>query len=99
DAQNPLTLGMSATGNSFIGDTLFLGGDHWREALALFADDPQMNPGDQEAIAAFFDALAWRVTVLVHDSVVPQDFARLQRVAQAASPAHIDVDVKRATYP
>jgi phage tail-like protein len=98
DEQNPLTLGLSATGNSFVGDTLFLGDDA-RKALALFAADTALDLEDREAVAAFFDELAWRVTVLVHDAATPQDFVRLQRVADAASPAHVAVSVKRAAYP
>jgi phage tail-like protein len=98
DEENPLTLGLSASGNSFIGDTLFLGEDT-RRAMALFADDPQMDFQDRNAVAAYFDELAYRVTVLVHDAAAPQDFVRQQRVAEAASPAHVAVSVKRAAYP
>ncbi|HWX49314.1 MAG TPA: phage tail protein [Roseomonas sp.] len=99
DTTNPLTLGLSASGNSFVGDTLFLGDEAERGVLALFSAGLQLDPRDREAVTRFLDTLAYRVMVLVHDSVVPQDLGRLRRTAEAASPAHVEVSVVQATQP
>ena len=72
DTTNPLTAGLSVSGNSFVGDTLVLGDETQREFLALFqADLPLEDAQDRAAVAAFFDRLAYRVTVYVHSDVTP----------------------------
>jgi phage tail-like protein len=97
DTANPLTLGLAHSGNSFVGDTLFLGREQQRAFLSLFSADLLMSRRDRAAVARFLDALAYRVLVLVHDAVVPQDYAHLSRIADAAAPAHVETLVQRAT--
>ncbi|HEU4390464.1 MAG TPA: phage tail protein, partial [Blastocatellia bacterium] len=70
---DPLLGGFAQSGNSFVGDTLFLGDEHKKEFLALFNADLPVKPEEAEAIFQLFDRLANRVTVLVHQEVEPQD--------------------------
>ncbi len=95
--EDELTGGLSVSGNSFVGDTLFLGAEYNTDVLALFADTPNAN--DQASVLEFFDKLAFRVTVLVHELATPRELARLQRIAEAESPAHVEVNVVKARYP
>ncbi|MFH7319196.1 phage tail protein [Desulfurivibrio sp. D14AmB] len=89
DQGDPLTLGGIETGNSFIGDTLLLGDEQRREFLALYAADLSLSGGEQAAIDAFFDRLAFRITILVHQNVEPQDMGMIQRMAEREVPAHV----------
>ncbi len=97
DEDDELTGGLSFSGNSFVGDSLILGSEFRSDVLALFADTP--NAADEDSVIAFFDKLAYRTVVLVHDAATLRDLARLQRVANAESPAHVEVTVLRARYP
>ncbi|MGB6014580.1 MAG: phage tail protein, partial [Nodosilinea sp.] len=100
DTTNPLTAGLSVSGNSFVGDTLVLGDEAQREFLALFqADLPLDNLQDQAAVANFFDRLAYRVTIYVHNEVTPQDLGLIRRIAELESPAHILTRVVTTTAP
>lgn len=89
DDEDPLTLGGIETGNSFVGDTLFIGDEQRREFLALFSADLDVSEAEQSAIDAFFDRLAFRVTLLVHQNVTPQDLGMIQRMAEREVPAHV----------
>jgi hypothetical protein len=55
--------------------------------------------GEDAAVAAFFDALAHRVTVLVHQSVSPQSLGLIRRVVELESPAHVQTRVVPTTRP
>ena len=100
DTTNPLTAGLSVSGNSFVGDTLVLGDETQREFLALFqADLPLEDAQDRAAVAAFFDRLAYRVTVYVHSDVTPQDLGLIRRIAELESPTHVLTRVVTTTAP
>ena len=99
DEADPLLGGLAVSGNSIVGDTLFLGEENRREFLALFGADLPVSPAEQEAIQLFFERLAHRVTVLVHQQVEPQDLGLIRRVARAEAPAHVEVRVLTATVP
>lgn len=99
DAENPLTLGLSRPGNSFIGDTLILGDETRREFLSLFAADLELDRRDSRAIAAFFERLAHRQMVLVRPTARTADRARIAATAAGAAPAHVRTDVLEATRP
>jgi len=99
DEDDPLTLGLAASGNSFVGDSLILGEEARREVLALFGPDLPRGAADRAAVAAFFERLAHRVVVLVRETSRTADRARLLRVAQSESPAHVEVSVLTARQP
>ena len=99
DADDPLTLGGMETGNSLVGDTLFIGDEQRREFLALFAADLAVNRAEEAAIDAFFDRLAFRVTILVHRNVTPQDLGLIRRVAEREAPAHVELRVLATSAP
>lgn len=101
DQEDPLLAGLEASGNSFVGDTLFLGDDHRKEFLALFADalssDPATKVQEQAAVNAFYDCFAYRVTVLVHQEFNPQDLKLIRRVVNLETPAHVQARVVTAS--
>jgi phage tail-like protein len=107
DEADPLLGGVAASGNSFVGDTLALGDETRKEFLALFNVD-SLDTGnisrarrrrEEAAIAAFFDSLAHRVTVLVHQEVEPRDLGLIRRVVEMETPAHVLARVVTASHP
>lgn len=99
DEADPLLGGLVVSGHSLVGDSLFLGREERREFLALFAADFDLTARDERALDAFLDRLAFRVTVLVHQEVEPQDLGLIRRVVQLESPAHVAVRVVTASEP
>ncbi len=93
DETDPLLAGLVISGNSYVGDTLFLGDDTRQEFLALFRADIETNSfkkqAEETAIAAFFDQLAYRTTIFVHSEVTPQDLGLIRRVVELETPAHV----------
>src|SRR6185436_6940042 len=81
DEQDPLLGGFAFSGNSYVGDTLFLGDEHHREFMALFgpravaldrarsAADRAQRLADAQAIERFFEESAHRATILVTDDL------------------------------
>jgi len=99
DEEDPLLAGLVVSGNSYVGDTLFLGDENRKEFLALFAADLEVDIGEARAIEALFDDLAFRVTVLVHNEVEPQDMGLIRRIVEMETPAHLITRVVPATVP
>ncbi|MCB0116437.1 MAG: hypothetical protein KDD84_20205, partial [Caldilineaceae bacterium] len=102
DEDDPLTQGLAVSGNSYVGDTLFLGDEAMerrKEFLALFRDELPKSKAEDRAVAAFLDRLAHRVTVLVHQDVAPQDFKLIRRVVENEAPAHVIPRIFPASYP
>jgi phage tail-like protein len=97
--QDPLLAGIVTSDNSYVGDTLFLGDEEQQEFLAMFGNALPLNTSEEAAVTAFFDALANRVTVLVHNEVTPQDLGLIGRVVAMETPAHVLSRVVTATYP
>jgi len=95
---DPLLPGLVISGNSVVGDTLVLGEAERVELLALFRAEVAA-PAEQESILAFYDQLAHRVLVLVHQTVAAQDLGLLRRIVELESPAHVEVQVATATWP
>jgi len=98
DEDDPLLGGIAVSGNSYVGDTLFLGDEHRKEFLALFRADLPESPSEQAAIAALFDNLAHRVTVLVHENLEPQMLSLVRRVVELETPAHVLSRVLTASF-
>jgi phage tail-like protein len=94
---DPLFGGPLYTGNSRVGRTLFLTEGIKREVLALFDAALPLDPKDEKAVDDFFASLAHRATVLVHETVRPDEFQLIERVAAQESPAHVVTRVRRAT--
>ncbi|HWF77451.1 MAG TPA: hypothetical protein VN694_09770 [Caulobacteraceae bacterium] len=100
DEDDPLTMGLTQSGNSFVGDTLFLGDEKLaREALALFDANVAQTAADRKAVAAFFARLAHQVLVLVRKGRRTHDLGRITDIANAAAPAHVEVTVATASLP
>jgi phage tail-like protein len=99
---DPLLSGLSVSGNSFVGDTLFLGDislldkGSRQEFLALFRADVLEGPVERQVVQEFFDRLAHRVTVLVHNQIEPQDLGLIRRIVELETPAHVEVRVVEA---
>lgn len=113
DHDDPLTLGLARSGNSIVGEALFLGDrqtlapGELKTFLALFRNLSADRPGDQDALdadlaaarRALFDDLAHRVTVLVHEDLSGDDLSLVARVAELFTPAHVLVRAVQAQYP
>ncbi|HEU4325853.1 MAG TPA: phage tail protein [Roseiflexaceae bacterium] len=102
DEQDPLLQGLVSTGNSLVGDTLFLGDaelEQRKEFLALFSSDLPQTEAERAQASALLDRLANRVTVLVHQDCEPQDLALIRRIVEQEAPAHVDARVLASSYP
>ena len=93
DEDDPLTLGLVQSGNSFVGDSLILGDDQADQLLALFRDDLPKSLAERNAVENFLNKLAYRTLILVRDNYEPGDIARIERAANEAAPAHVAVEV------
>lgn len=99
DENDPLTLGMATSGNSYVGDTLILGDAARDELLALYAPEIDRARRDTDAVAAFYARLAWRVLVLVRGVTDRAEFRRLADAVSEAIPAHVEPQVAHARNP
>ncbi|ATE59879.1 phage tail protein [Thauera sinica] len=95
---DPLLPGLVISGNSIVGDTLVLGEAERAELLALFRDEVA-SEAERKAVLAFYDKLAYRALVLVHQEVEAQDFGLIRRIVELESPAHVEVQVEAASWP
>jgi len=98
DEADPLLPGLVQSGNSVVGDTLFLGDQERVELLALFRQEVA-TAAENDAVLGFLGQLANRATVLVHQNVEPQDLGLIRRIVELESPAHVEVRVATATRP
>ncbi len=99
DENDPLTLGMAVSGNSFVGDTLILGDAARDELLALYRPEIDAAQGDTEAVERFFARLAWRILVLVRGVEDEAEFRRLEDIVAEEIPAHVEAQVLHARGP
>jgi phage tail-like protein len=99
DIQNdPLLPGFSGSSNSFVGDTLFLGDPRDQaEILALFSA-PESG-AEQAAVQQFYDSLANRMTVFIHNQVETVDVNLVTRIVRYEKPAHVAATIRMATQP
>lgn len=99
DEDDPLTLGMARSGNSFVGDTLILGDAAREELHALYRPEIDAARGDTEAVTQFYLRLAWRVMVLIRGVTDKAEFKRLSEIVDAEVPAHVEPLVYHAHNP
>lgn len=99
EESDPLTLGLSTSGNSHVGDTLILGEAARAELLALFRPEIDATQADSAAVTEFFERLANRVMVLVRGETEPDEMERLREIVEAAVPAHIEATLYPASSP
>ena len=100
DEEDPLTLGLIQSGNSFVGDTLILGDVARQELLSLFRPEiDRARSGDTQAVQQFYARLAHRVLVLVRGVKDRNEMARLKDVIEAAVPAHVEASMHQARRP
>ncbi len=90
EEDDPLTIGVGINGNSFVGDSLFVGDENNKEFLALFSADLTVDTSAQNAIDQLFERLAHRITILVHEEIEPQDLGLIRRIAALETPAHVE---------
>lgn len=96
---DPLLPGRSPSSNSIVGGSLFLGDlKQQADVLALFAPDTA-TAGEAAQVDAFFDSLANRMTIFIHDQVEQVDINLIQRVVEQEKPAHVAATIRRATQP
>jgi phage tail-like protein len=96
---NPLLPGYQPASNSFVGDTLFLGDPRMQAELqALYETDLDIR-GSAAAVQTFYDQLAYRMTVFVHNQVEDINLKMVQRIVEAEKPAHVQAFVKVAAQP
>ncbi len=95
---DPLLPGSWQSSNSFVGNTLFLGDEHRKEFLSLFADAIR-TAQEQAQVDAFFDQLANRMTIFIHDQVEVVDVQLVRRIVEREKPAHVAVSYLRASQP
>lgn len=95
---DPLLPGLLISGNSVVGDSLILGDAERVELLALFRDE-LISGVERDAVLAFYDQLAFRAMVLVHQAVEAPDLGLIRRIVELESPAHVEVQVATASWP
>jgi phage tail-like protein len=97
---DPLLPGYSGSSNSFVGDTLFLGDPkNQAEVLALFSADLPATTAEQAQVQQFFDSLANRMTIFIHNQVETVDINLVQRIVQHEKPAHVLATIRLASQP
>jgi hypothetical protein len=97
--EDPLLPGYSPSGNSIVGDTLFIGDPGIQAELqALYATDLDIPGGSQE-LAEFYDRFAHRMTVFIHTQVENVNINLVRAIVEEEKPAHVRVSIRRATQP
>jgi hypothetical protein len=74
-----------------------LGEARQREFLTLFGADIPLTDADAAAVERFFESLAHRATVLVHEAAGDAELELVRRVAAREAPAHIELRVRLAS--
>ncbi len=96
---DPLLPGYSPSSNSIVGDTLFLGDPRMQAELQALYETDLNIAGSAQAVQSFYDQLANRMTVFIHNQVENVNLKLVQRVVDAEKPAHVQAFVRVATQP
>jgi phage tail-like protein len=96
---DPLLPGYSGSSNSIVGDTLFLGDPSVQAELQALYETDLNIAGSAQAVQSFYDRLAHRMTVFVHNQVENVNLKLVQRIVEAEKPAHVQAFVRVATQP
>jgi phage tail-like protein len=96
---DPLLPGYSPASNSIVGDTLFLGDPRIQAELQALYETDLNIAGSAQAVQNFYDQLANRMTVFVHNQVEDVNLKLVERVVEAEKPAHVQAFVRVATEP
>jgi len=99
EEDDPLTLGLATSGNSYVGDTLILGNAATTELLSLYRPEIDAAKADTDGVNAFLDKLAHRVLVLVRAVSDPAEMRRLEDIVRDNIPAHVEPQVFAAHTP
>jgi phage tail-like protein len=96
---DPLLPGYSGSSNSIVGDTLFLGDPGVQAELQALYETDLNIAGSSQATQAFYNQLAHRMTVFIHNQVEKVNIKLVQRIVEAEKPAHVQAFVRIATQP
>jgi phage tail-like protein len=96
---DPLLPGYSGSSNSIVGDMLFLGDPNIQAELQALYETNLGNAGSAQAVQSFYDQLAHRMTVFVHNQVEDVNLKMVARIVEAEKPAHVQAFVRVATEP
>jgi len=96
---DPLLPGYWGSSNSIVGDTLFLGDPNVQAELQALYERDLNIPGSAQAVEEFYDKLAYRMTVFVHNQVENVNLKLVKRIVEVEKPAHVQAFVKVATQP
>lgn len=95
---DPLLGGPTLSGNSKVGNTLFLGEEGVaKKFLALFDANLDLPSADPTVVDDFFASLAHRVTIIVHQAASTHELDLVTRIAALEAPAHVIVRTRTAT--
>ncbi|HTF83168.1 MAG TPA: hypothetical protein VL987_01225 [Cellvibrio sp.] len=98
DNDHPLTLGTGQSGNSIVGESLILTDETAQEFLALFAPELAETSEQQEAVTAFFDRYAYRLSIVLHGDAQPLRKVIEQCLVQQI-PAHLEWKIIESDLP
>jgi hypothetical protein len=105
DDQHPLTLGVSQSGNSIVGESLILSQEQNIALLGLFAPDiqpqavnSQTNNQAVQALEQLFEQYANQISVVIHDSA-REHLVNLSQIITQWLPAHIRYSVIESDQP
>lgn len=95
---DPLLGGSFISGNSKVGNTLFLSEEGAeKKFLALFDASIRLASADQATVDQFFASLAHRVTVIVHETAASDELTLIERICAVEAPAHVVTRVRTAS--
>jgi phage tail-like protein len=96
---DPILPGLIISGNSFVGDTLFLGDQNKKEFLAVFGDQAISTSDEREATAQLFERFAHRVTIFVHQALDDETVALIRRLVESEKPAYVEYRLVTSSEP